>query len=218
MQFNQLHSPQDCTVPHTDNSRDDTAAPATPAARTVLYVEDHPVNVLLMQALFTKRPELRLVIATTAEAGLRSAIEARPDLLLLDLQLPDGHGVELLQRMREVEHLRHVTAIAVTAEAVSDLTAQGFREIWHKPMDLHRTLLRLDWMLTQAEAERNEAMSSSVPVPVTVTVTAPETALWAAGARVRRAVPQPIPFPTAAHLQPDVQRPVEAARAHSVAE
>lgn len=212
MQFNQLHSPQDCTVPHTDNSRDDTAAPATPAARTVLYVEDHPVNVLLMQALFTKRPELRLVIATTAEAGLRSAIEARPDLLLLDLQLPDGHGVELLQRMREVEHLRHVTAIAVTAEAVSDLTAQGFREIWHKPMDLHRTLLRLDWMLTQAEAERSEAVSSSV------SVNAPEAAPWAAGARVRRTVPQPIPFPTVAHLQPDVQRPVEAARAHSVAE
>lgn len=212
MQFKH-HSSQDRIVPHTDPNRDSAPGPTTAAVRTVLYVEDHPVNVLLMQAMFTKRPELRLVVATSAEAGLRSAIEARPDLLLLDLQLPDGHGVELLQRMREVDHLRHVTAIAVTAEAVSDLSAQGFREIWHKPMDMHRTLLRLDWMLTQAENERSESVSASVPSDM------PATSAWAAGARARRAVPQPIPFPTAAQQhQADVQRPVEAARAHSVAE
>ena len=46
--------------------------------------------------------------------------------------------------MREVDHLREVTAVAITAEDTSDLTEQGFREIWHKPLDMRTTLMRLD--------------------------------------------------------------------------
>lgn len=182
----------------------------TAAARTVLYVDDHPINVLLMQAMFNKRPELHLVVATTAEAGLLAAIEAKPDLLLLDLHLPDGHGVDLLRRMREVDHLRTVPAVAVTADTVCDLTGQGFREIWHKPMDMRATLLRLDWLLMLAANERTQAADATAPAD---TPAMPADPGWTPVARNRRLAPDPIPFPTA-----ESQRAVEATQVHSVAE
>ena len=171
-----------------DNILDQHAEPT----RTVLYVEDHPVNVLLMQALFAKRPQLRLMVATDGEEGLRMAIDERPELLLLDLRLPDCHGVDLLQRMREVEHLRHVPAVAVTAEGMSDLTSQGFREIWHKPMDMRTTLVRLDWILAQPDIERAQAVATEVPA----------NDGWTRPAASRRPTPDPIPFPTPRATEP----------------
>jgi CheY-like chemotaxis protein len=179
-------------VPTFINAQDNTLDQQAPAPRTVLYVEDHPVNVLLMQALFAKRPELRLVVAMDGEEGLRLAVQEKPELLLLDLRLPDCHGVELLQRMREVEHLRNVPAVAVTAEGMSDLTSQGFREIWHKPMDMRTTLVRLDWILAQPDIERSQAALADEP-----TATG-----WARPASARRATPDPIPFPAPRTAEP----------------
>ena len=83
----------------------------------VLYVEDHPVNVLLMQTVFELRPELELVIAVDGDAAMATTSHLQPALLLLDLRLPDCHGTELLARMREVPGWRDIPAIAVTAEA-----------------------------------------------------------------------------------------------------
>jgi len=182
-----------------DNILDQHAA----STRTVLYVEDHPVNVLLMQALFAKRPELRLVVAINGEEGLRMAIQEKPELLLLDLRLPDCHGVDLLQRMREVEHLRHVPAVAVTAECMSDLTSQGFREIWHKPMDMRTTLVRLDWVLAQPDIERSQVTGTAVPGATG----------WSRPSAARHGAPDPIPFPT-----PRAGEPYVAAAFASVAD
>lgn len=163
-----------------DNAFPTQAAPT----RTVLYVEDHPVNVLLMQALFAKRPELKLVVALDGGEALTLAEEERPELLLLDLCLPDCHGADLLQRLRQMAHLRDVPAVAVTAETVTDLTAQGFRDIWHKPLDMRSTLMRLDWILAQPEIERMHAAASAA-------------ATWANPHRAaHRQAPAPIPFPT----------------------
>jgi DNA-binding response OmpR family regulator len=158
--------------------------------RTVLYVEDHPVNVLLMQALFTKRPYARLVVATDGESGLRSALAEPPELLLLDLRLPDCHGTELLQRMRQHSVLADVPAVAVTAEDRAWLAHRAFVEVWHKPLDLRSTLLRLDFLLDRRRVQRaqpDEAGASSPGVPG-----------WTPSIGLRRsATPAPIPFPTA---------------------
>lgn len=173
-------------MPTFIQAEDNTLGAADAARRTVLYVEDHPVNVLLMQALFAKRPELRLLVAVNGEQGLRMASAERPELLLLDLCLPDCHGTDLLQRMRTLDHLREVTAVAVTAEGASDLSGHGFREVWHKPMDMRATLMRLDWLLAQPDIERSQALRTEVPAE----------SGWAWGAQGRRNVPEPVPpFP-----------------------
>jgi len=62
----------------------------------VLYVEDHPVNVEVMRAIFALRPDLTLDVAVDGASGLNAATRHAPDLLLLDLRLPDCHGTALL--------------------------------------------------------------------------------------------------------------------------
>jgi CheY-like chemotaxis protein len=147
----------------------------------VLYVEDHPVNVLLMEALFSKRPRARLNVAMTGEAGMQAAREQAPDLLLLDLRLPDCHGSDLLQRLRALPGLAEVPAVAVTAEDTRDLGTAGFVEIWHKPMDMHATLFRLDRLLARCSHDRDVA----------------DPAQGTSIGQARIPLPLPIPFPSA---------------------
>jgi CheY-like chemotaxis protein len=117
------------------------------ATKHVLYVEDHAVNAMLMQALMESRPSVHLTVATTGEEGLRAALQTRPDLLLLDLRLPDCHGTQLLQRMRAHPSLAEVPAVAVTAEQPCMVEATSFSEAWYKPLDMLHTLQRLDELL-----------------------------------------------------------------------
>ena len=115
----------------------------------VLYVEDQPVNVALMEALFAMRPDLKLNVATNGEEGYQAATQDPPDLLLLDLRLPDCHGTELLARLREHPALSEVPAAAVTADELFDLSGSTFTETWRKPLDIRRVLSRLDGLHQQ---------------------------------------------------------------------
>lgn len=123
----------------------------------VLYVEDQPVNVALMEALFEMRPGLELRVATNGEEGYRAATQDPPDLLLLDLRLPDCHGTELLARLREHPALSTVPAAAVTADDLFDLSDSTFMETWRKPLDVHRVLSRLDGLRQQQQHARPQA-------------------------------------------------------------
>lgn len=123
-----------------------------PAAK-VLYVEDHPVNVLLMKAIFEHVPGSELVIATNGRQALALAQDLFPSLLLLDLRLPDQHGAELLRRLRRVPGCEKVCAIAVTAEHDHDIAGSGFDELWRKPFDVHHTLERIQKLLPPAGLE-----------------------------------------------------------------
>jgi len=164
---------------HALNQAHDQAfrIPTEPPQRTVLYVEDHVVNVLLMQALFAKLPAARLVVAITGDAGWRAAAECTPDLLLLDLLLPDCHGSELLERMRGLPGLASVPAVAVTAEESFDLAGTSFQEIWMKPLDVRMTLRRLDRLLGLSTFEQTAATNAQAatpaPLPTEVSLYAP---------------------------------------------
>lgn len=111
---------------------------------SVLYVEDEPLNVLMMQALFGYRPMLKLLVANDGDAALRLAAEQPLALLLLDLHLPDCHGAVLLERLRQLPTCSAAPAIAVTSDRGFDRTGSGFCEIWHKPFLLFHTLERID--------------------------------------------------------------------------
>lgn len=126
--------------------------------RTVLYVEDHPVNALLMAAIFEHRPQLDLVIATSGEEAQRVAADLRPVLLLLDLGLPDCHGSALLGRLRTLPGLASPPAVAVTADVAFEIAGTGFCELWPKPLHLEHVLARLDaFTATPAATLRREA-------------------------------------------------------------
>ena len=121
----------------------------------VLYVEDHPVNVLLMQTVFELRPELDLVIAVDGASAMAAAACLRPSLLLLDLRLPDCHGTELLERLRLLPGWADVPAIAVTAEAEFMPAGTSFCDVWHKPLRVPTLLTRLDRVIVPKSARRD---------------------------------------------------------------
>jgi len=123
--------------------------------RPVLYVEDHPVNAMLMAALFENRPGLKLVVAGTGQQALCIAAGLNPVLLLLDMRLPDCHGSQLLPLLRQLPGCETAPAVAVTAEDDFSLADSGFVELWAKPLDLGWVLRRLD-ALTGGSAPPDE--------------------------------------------------------------
>lgn len=115
-----------------------------PTRRPVLYVEDHPVNALLMAAILERRPELELLVASTGAEALGMAAGLQPALLLLDLGLPDCHGSRLLGLLRALPGCESVPAVAVTADVNFPVEDWGFCELWPKPLNVDAVLARLD--------------------------------------------------------------------------
>ena len=117
----------------------------------VLYIEDNPANLALMQELFSLRPQWTLQTARTAAEGGRLARAHRPDLLLLDIHLPDGNGLDLLHTLRAEDGWQQVPAVAVTAGALGrDLQREqraGLHRHLAKPLDLGELLATLDELL-----------------------------------------------------------------------
>ncbi len=135
--------------------------PAPPQAgphRRVLYVEDNPLNADVMRGILEQRPGLELEVATTAQAGLKALRERPPALLLLDWQLPDGDGLTLLGRLRELG-TAPPPVIVVSANAQPEQIAlaetAGAQHYLTKPLDVRELLALVDELLAPAAgAER----------------------------------------------------------------
>jgi CheY-like chemotaxis protein len=116
------------------------AAPSPVRAARLLYVEDNPANVQLMKHIIERHEGVQLLCATSAAIGLELARTYRPDLILLDINLPDMNGHALLAELRADPGTRDVPAVAVTANAMpSDAQRAldaGFDEYLAKPIDL----------------------------------------------------------------------------------
>jgi CheY-like chemotaxis protein len=113
----------------------------------VLYIEDDEVNLVLMDQLFAAQADWTLTVAMTGAAGLTEAVRQRPDVILLDLNLPDMAGQEVLQRLRLDRRTRDIPVVAVSADAMPASVRRsrglGFVDYWTKPLDLRVTASRL---------------------------------------------------------------------------
>jgi len=86
-------------------------------SKKVLVVEDNPQNMAVM--LMTLKPQgYTLLEAADGEAALRTVESEKPDLVLLDIQLPDMNGIEVIKRLRQMPEFRSNPIIAVTAYAM----------------------------------------------------------------------------------------------------
>ncbi len=137
-------------LPAADATGVDAAVPSG----TVLYIEDNPVNVLLIEAMLEQQTRLSLVSAALPEAGIELARSARPDLILLDIQLPGIDGYEVLRRLRAQAETRDIPVIAISAHAMpSDIArgrAAGFDGYLTKPIDQRLLVAELDKALRRA--------------------------------------------------------------------
>jgi CheY-like chemotaxis protein len=115
---------------------------------TLLYIEDNAPNVLVVEELLKLRPEWKLVHAATGSLGIELALSQRPDLILLDLHLPDLAGREVLAELKRRPEIRHVKVIILTADAHVGLSRQlimaGASGYLTKPFDIDDVLAHLD--------------------------------------------------------------------------
>jgi len=120
----------------------------------VLYIEDNPVNVLVVQEIVHQRTELRLDTAADGESGVARAIAAPPALVLIDMQLPDIDGFEVLRRLRAHPATATVPCVALSANALPEdvqrARAAGFDDYWTKPIDLRAFVRGLQRLLGEA--------------------------------------------------------------------
>ena len=99
--------------------------PTIPTAGTVLYIEDNPANVRLMEDIFESLPGMRLLTAMQGALGAELARRHRPDLVLLDAQLPDLDGEGVLGILKAQDETAAVPIVIVSADA-TDRRRQGF--------------------------------------------------------------------------------------------
>jgi CheY-like chemotaxis protein len=128
--------------------------PATSAPLTVLYIEDNLSNLQLVERVLSRRPGVRLISAMRPQLGLELAAEHHPDLILLDLHLPDMPGQEVFRRLQAEPRTTRVPVVVLSADArpnlIEELLAKGVRAFLTKPLDV-KELLEL---LATVAAER----------------------------------------------------------------
>jgi PAS domain S-box-containing protein len=120
---------------------------------TILYIEDNLANLNLIETILMERPQFMLVPALQGRLGLDLAWEHSPDLILLDLHLPDIPGDEVLRRLRENERTRETPVVVISADAtpgrIERLQAAGASGYLTKPLDVDEFLATVDAMLAQ---------------------------------------------------------------------
>jgi signal transduction histidine kinase/ActR/RegA family two-component response regulator/HAMP domain-containing protein len=122
--------------------------------RRLLYIEDDAVNALVMAALVGRRPDLTLEVCNTLGEGLAHLRARPPDLLLLDMQLPDGRGLELLNVLANDPRLRRLPVVMVSADAMDETVnaalAAGARAYVTKPLAFDEVLRQIDAVMAGA--------------------------------------------------------------------
>jgi PAS domain S-box-containing protein len=111
--------------------------------RTVLYIEDNAVNALLVEELLRPWTSIRLRLAVNGREGLHAAANEELAAVLLDMQLPDMNGLEVLKRLRGAEGAQPpIPIIVLSASAMPDevaaARAAGATDYWTKPLDFER--------------------------------------------------------------------------------
>jgi len=123
--------------------------------RTLLYVEDNPANLKLVEQLIARRPDLRLLTAVTGHLGIKLARTEQPEMILLDINLPDISGIEVLKIIREDAATAHIPVVAISANAmprdIEKGLAAGFFRYLTKPIKVNEFMETLNVALEFAE-------------------------------------------------------------------
>jgi PAS domain S-box-containing protein len=143
----------DCVVPASAAPMPQAVAPHQYA---ILCIEDNPANLRLVERILAQRADIRLLSAGAPGLGLELAAAHRPSLILLDINLPDMDGFEVLRRLQAAAGTRAIPVIGISANAmpkdIQRARAAGFADYLTKPLDVGAFLKVVDAHLaTKAE-------------------------------------------------------------------
>ena len=120
--------------------------------KTIVYIEDNPANLRLVSYLFKPRQDISLLTAVEPQEGLRLIEAEQPDLVLLDINLPELDGYQVLQQLKGHEATRNIPVIAISANAMkSDIEkaqSAGFVDYVTKPLDIDSFLKLVEHYLS----------------------------------------------------------------------
>jgi len=129
--------------------------------RTLLYVEDNPANLMLVEDLIARRPDMRLLSARDRARGIEIARASRPDVILMDINLPGISGIKALRILAEDPVTAHIPVVALSANAIPRDIAKGleagFFRYLTKPIKVNEFMDTLDVALKLAKAESPSA-------------------------------------------------------------
>jgi signal transduction histidine kinase len=153
--------------------RDAHAAAATvlarpiPQAHTLLYVEDNPANLMLVEELIARRADIRLLSAIDGTRGVEIARESLPDAILMDINLPGINGVEALRLLAKDPRTAHIPVIALSANAgpreIEKGLEAGFFRYLTKPIKVVEFMNTLDEALNPVPAPAAVASRGEAP-------------------------------------------------------
>jgi len=123
------------------------ALPGAPL-RTLLYVEDNPANLKLIEQLIARRRDIRLLSARDGNTGIQLARAHQPDVILMDINLPGISGIEALKILQEDATTAHIPVMALSANAmprdIEKGLQAGFFRYLTKPIKVHEFMSTLD--------------------------------------------------------------------------
>jgi signal transduction histidine kinase/CheY-like chemotaxis protein len=129
----------------------------TASMRTVLYIEDNPAILMLVEDLLARRPDVHLLTARDGVSGVEIARTARPDIILMDINLPGISGITALRILSDDPATAHIPVVALSANAVPrDIQRgleAGFFRYLTKPIKIDEFMTTLDAALRFAETE-----------------------------------------------------------------
>jgi CheY-like chemotaxis protein len=123
--------------------------------RTLLYVEDNPANLMLVEDIIARRPDIRLLSARNGKQGIKLARATLPDVILMDINLPGISGIDALNMLAEYPVTTHIPVIALSANAmprdIEKGLEAGFFRYLTKPIKVNEFMETLDLALKFAE-------------------------------------------------------------------
>lgn len=124
-----------------DEQKEFESVLTTDEVHLILYVEDNPTNVRLMENVINTVSDMHLCVATTASDGIMLAEEELPDVIIMDIDLPDINGFDASAYLRENPKTRHIPIIALSANAMADDIKRGentalFIDYMTKPFEI----------------------------------------------------------------------------------
>lgn len=119
---------------------------------TILYIEDNLYNTRLIERLLSHRPDVQLLTATSGEIGFNLAKERQPDLIMLDVHLPDVLGFDVFTRLRSDTCTSSIPVVVLSADATPEqrqrFLSAGVDDYLTKPLDLSLLLNVIDRCLS----------------------------------------------------------------------
>jgi PAS domain S-box-containing protein len=131
------------------------AVPADYHRRVVHYIEDNETNVEVMRGILAQRPQVQMEVSITGLDGLAAVRARRPDLILLDMHLPDISGLELLRHLKSDPETANIPIVVVSADAlaqqITDALEAGAERYLTKPVSVGELLAVLDDLLDRID-------------------------------------------------------------------